>query len=137
MPLYDYRIASGYGVALASLTNLETIADSDGKKFKAPYAIASYDPGVFRIRGDGTIYTAGYGTLVWLLPVVTRKQVVKLQTDYCAGGYSGKVTVYSRTVSDSYARYNAVLHLPKLSDSQRRMKYIENYAARLTRMVAL
>lgn len=137
MPLYDYRIASGYNVALASLSNIETLADSDGKKFRAPYAIASYDPGVFRIRGDGTIYTAGYGTLVWLFAVLTRQQWNKLSADYCAGGYSGKVTVYTRTVSNTYARFNAVLHLRKLSESERRIKHLSNYEVRLTRMVAL
>ena len=137
MPLYDYRIGAGYNVALASLTNVETITDSDGYKMRAPYAILTYNAGQFRIRTDGTAYQAGYGSLTWVFAVVTRAQMAKLSTDYCAGGYSGKVTIYTRTTTSTYARYNAVLLLPNPAETQRMMKHIREYAVRLTRLVAL
>lgn len=137
MPLYDYRISAGYNVAAASLTNVETIADSDGKKLRAPYAVLAYNAGQFRIRTDGTVYQAGYGAISWVFAVVTRAQVAKLSTDYCAGGYSGKVTIYTRTTTSTYARYNAVILLPNPAETQRMMKHIRDYTIRLTRMVAL
>jgi hypothetical protein len=136
MAFYQYAIASGYSVALNSLTNIETISVS-GRRFTAPKALGSFDPGIFRVRPDGTLYLAGYPSQRWLFEVITFAQYNYLRSTYCAGGYAGKVTVYTRPGTEAYARYNAVLRLPKPVDHEDAFFAFKQHGALLTKMVAL
>jgi len=130
-------IAAGYNNAIA-LAAIEAITPPGDRPFVAPRALGLYDPGQFRIRGDGTLYTAGFASAQWLFSAITQLQVRYLMETYCANGYSGKVTVSTRTDDpDSYANYNAVMLLPKLSESDKKFARFRNYAATFTRMTAL
>lgn len=136
MAFYDYRLAANHNVALNSLTNIETIVVS-GRAFTAPKALGSFDPGVFRIRTDGTLYLAGKPFQRWFFEVITFAQYTYLQSTYCAGGYSGKVTVYTRPGTTTYARYNAIMRLPKPSEHEDAFFAFKKHGMLLTKMVAL
>lgn len=136
MTFYDYRLEAGYNVALASLVNIETIAVA-GRRFTAPKALGSFDPGIYRVRTDGTLYLAGYPSQHWFFAVITFAQYNYLRTTYCASGFSGKVTVYTRPGTEAYARYNAILRLPKPSEHEDAFFAFKKHGALLTRMVAL
>ncbi|PJF39128.1 MAG: hypothetical protein CUN54_09395, partial [Phototrophicales bacterium] len=88
----------------------------------------------FRIRADGTIYIAGFGSMSLLLPAITWAQYEHLRTTYAAGGYSGLVTVGTRTTGDTYANYNAVLRLPTPEEMERQFTHWLGVPLRLTRM---
>ena len=105
----------------------------------APFSWGRYNPGQFRILGDGTIYQAGYASIEWVIGFMTRAQLRGLSDDYCAGGYSGKVTIKDRLDdATTYANYNAVIILPKLTELQiRQSVYWENVTLRMTRIVAI
>lgn len=136
-PLSQYAIASGYNVPLDALTNWETLT-AGGRRFYAPQAFGSFDPGIYRIRGDGTLYIAGFGSLTWTMRYFLYAQHRYLMTAYCTGGYSGKVTIYTKTSNAAaYERYNAVMILPKLSESQPNFAILENYQIKFTRLEAL
>ncbi len=137
MSFYDYRIGAGWNVALGSLTNIETITPTGEPTFKAPDVYGSYDPGVRRIRADGSLYHAGFGMVQWRFAGITRGQVRYLMETYCANGYSGKVTINTRLDDpDTYTRYNAYMLLPKLSESQKRSWAFQDYIVRFTRLAA-
>ncbi len=134
---YQYAIASGYNVALAGLANWESLL-AGGRYFYPPQGFGSFNPGIYRVRGDGTLYIAGFGEIEWVMRYFLYAQHRLLMTSYCNTGYSGKVTIYTKTDNASaYARYNAVMVLPKLSESQTNFKILENYKIRFTRMEAL
>ena len=112
MPTFtDYRIAAGHNNA-AGLTKLGKITPSGDIPFTEPTAKLNYSPGTARLRLDAGIYAAGFKSQEWTLGFVTLKQYDYLKTTYCAGGYSGLVTVRTRWNSGSYANYNATLQLP-------------------------
>lgn len=117
MPVYDYRIAAGHNVALVSLTNVESIAPSGDTAFYAPRSWGTYTAGAMRVRSDGTLYAAGYASVMWRFGLLTRAQFRYLQTTYCAGAYSGDVTIYTRLDdATQYVRCNAVMVLPQLAE---------------------
>lgn len=137
MAFYDYRIAAGWNVALGSLINVEAITPSGEPTFKAPDVFGRYDPGVLKIRGDGTGYHSGFGMITWYFAGLTRGQFRYLQETYCSNGYWGKVTIYTRLdTPGTYTRYNAVMLLPKLSDSQKRSAAWQDIYIRMTRLAA-
>jgi len=116
MALFDYRIAAGYNVALGSLTNIESITVA-GYKFRAPQVYGTYNPGDYRYRGDGTVYQAGYASVVWKFGALTRGQYEYLRDTILSAAYSGKVTIYTRLGAATYTRMNAVMVLPKPVDT--------------------
>lgn len=137
-PFYLYAIAPLWNVALASLTNFESLSISGEPALKVGGMYGTYDPGVMRIRGDGTLYLAGYPSCALPFPGITRGQVRYLSVTFCNNGYSGKVTIYTRLDDPAtYARYNAVMRLPKLSESQKRWSSFQDYIVRFDRLVAL
>lgn len=118
----DYRIGAGYNVALNSLVNIETIQPANDRYFVVVNSFGSYDPGVQRIRGDGLGYFAGFASLIWRFAGMTFAQHTYLRNTYCAGGYTGKVTIYTRLDNFStYARYNAILDVRKLPELRKRV----------------
>lgn len=136
-PKYDYRIAATYNVALASLTNVENIRATNDKLFIAPNGYDGYNPGEFAIRGDGTDYIAGYATDKWFFQYMTRAQYSYWQTTFCGGAFSGKVTIYTRIGSTTYARYNAICHLPPPATLRQRNGTWREINVTFTHMVAL
>ncbi|GIV50521.1 MAG: hypothetical protein KatS3mg038_1042 [Candidatus Kapaibacterium sp.] len=117
MPVYDYRIAAGHNVPLASLVNIETIVPAGDVAFYPPRAFGTYNAGNIRVRADGRLYFAGYPSIRWDFGLMTRAQFLYLQTTYCNGGYSGPVTIYTRLDRhDEYKRCNAIMVLPQLAD---------------------
>lgn len=134
----EYQLAAGYNLPglLTTLEGVEVDADDYPRTFPIIRAYGSYDEGVRRIRGDGTAFFSGYATVNWVFPVLTRKQEEYLRATYCAGEYSGKVTVRTTTDddADSFANYNAVMMLPKLSEQDWRGSRTYNYIARFTRL---
>lgn len=137
MATYSYSIKAGWNQALVDLVNIEDIVPSGDVAFYPPEGFSSYQAGQLKVRGDGTEYIAGYGMTVWQFGVLTRKQWEYLSTTYCAGGWSGKVTIYTRTGKTAYARYNAVMHLPQPAELRRRFLYFEDVPIRFTRLEAL
>lgn len=130
-------IAAGYNNAV-NLAAIEAITPPGDRPFFTPRAFGLFDPGQFRIRGDGTVYTAGYPTAQWLFSAITQAQVRYLMETYCANGYSGKVTIRTRTDDpDTYTNYNAVLLLPKLSESDKKFAKFRNYGMTFVRLVAI
>lgn len=108
-PLQDYRIAAGHDVALGSLVNIETIKPTGDTYFYLLQAIGNYSPGNANVRGDGLYSFNGKPYTVWYFPIMTRAQLSYIRTTYCAGGWSGYVTIYSTAGDTTYARYNADL----------------------------
>lgn len=118
---YDYRIAAGHGVALASLNNIETHIGqqnrktADGKLFAVGISSPVLDTFPVRTpllsgreRGDGNInhewnlQLVTYGARYLLFTYLTNMTVV-----------SSAVTIYTRRhINGDYARYNAYLILP-------------------------
>lgn len=137
IPRYAYKLAAGYNNA-AGLVNIESITPSGDKAFYPPQGVGAYDPGQFRIRGDGTVYVSGFAATEWLFSKITRAQVRYLQTTYCNSGWSGKVTVATKTDNiNTYANFNAVMVLTKLPESQRNFTIYRDYVVRFTRMEAI
>lgn len=136
-PRYSYAIGAGWNLPLGSLTNIELITPTGGTPFYPPESYGTYDPGDDRIRGDGTLYQAGFAFCEWKWGKITRLQISHLSDTYCASGRSGKITVYTRVTSNSYSRFNAVMLLPKLPDSRHNFLVQQDYVVRLTRLQAL
>lgn len=135
--LFLYAIAAGYNVALAGLSNWESLS-AGGRRFYPPKMYGTFDPGIYRVRGDGTLYIAGFGSCTWLMDTLYYAQYRLLQTAYCNSGYSGKVTIYTQTdTPGTYARYNAVMTLKKHSESQTNFKVFEKEPIAFTRLEAL
>ena len=132
MSFYDYRIAVGSSVALASLTNVETLL----WPYTKPLAIAPRSQpvnlypirtalGSGRERGDGTINHA------WEFTALKQAAVGYLLHTYLfASGISTAVTIYTRLHSTgAYARYNAYANLPVPGQD---MEYIRQGIFRMT-----
>lgn len=139
MPVYDYRIAAGHNVPLASLINIETIIPSGDVAFYPPRAWGNYSAGAVRIRTDGHVYLAGYPSVIWRFGLMTRRQFRYLQTTYCNGGYSGAVTIYTRLDNAAqYRRCNAIMVLPQLAElnSDPLIKF-RDVEVKMTRLVIL
>jgi len=118
---YDYRIAAGHGVALASLNNIETHIGQQnritptGKLF--PVGITSPVLDLYPVRVDltsGRQRGDGFITHEWNLQLVTYGARYLLNT-YLTNMtvVSSAVTIYTRRhINGDYARYNAYLVLP-------------------------
>ncbi len=142
-PKYDYRIGAGWNLPLGSLTNIELIRPTGDKYFYPPKSFGTYQPGQFRIRGDGLVYTAGFPTLDWPWfgnpnGYLTYAQRAYLSTTFCNGGDSGKVTIYSKQrYSNVYVRSNAVMILEPLPSIGANFGVHERFVAHMTRLVNL
>lgn len=132
MAYYDYRIAVGSSVALASLSNIETLL----WPYTRPLSIAPRSQpvnlypvrtilGSGRERGDGMI------THAWEFTALKQAAVGYLLHTYLfASSVSTAVTIYTRLHSTgAYARYNAYAVLPAPGQD---MEYIRAGVFRLT-----
>ena len=136
MTLQNNRIAAGWNVPLLSMPNIETIIPTNDRAFYPPTAYGHYSPGQQRIRMDGLVYMAGYPSLVWLFDVLTRLQQEYLRTTYCAGGFSGKVTIYTPLGTSTYVRMNAVMILPSPNATDGKFYAFKAYPVQMTRLAA-
>lgn len=136
-PYELYAIGAGYNVAAISLTNIETIKPTnDFMYIQAPQAINFYDPGTRKIRGDGTVQDVGFAMVDWQEDIFTVLALDKFRTDYCNGGWSGKVTINTRLGGRTYFRMNAIMILPKPVDSGYQPLRYEPYIIKFARLVA-
>jgi hypothetical protein len=107
----DYKIAAGVSNT-GGLAPIGSIVATSNIAFPEPAgAQGSYTPGIIKIRLDQQLVTVGKSRQVWLLYGLTFEQYRYLQSTYCGGGFSGKVTIRTRWQHTSYANYNAVLQL--------------------------
>lgn len=136
MALYDYRIAATWNVALNSLTNVESLVPSNSRRFYAPVSEGLYDPGQYKIRGDGTIFLEGYPETVWRFDALHHLQYFYLRDTILSGAYAGKVTIYTRLATTTYSRMNAVMILPKPSELQWKPSGFPDVSIRMTRLAA-
>lgn len=137
MTFSNYRIAATYNVALGSLVNIEAIRPTNDRYFYAPQAIPYGSPGLKRIKLNGVSARAGYPSVDWLFAMLTRAQYEYLRNTYCAGGYSGQVTIYTTVSGNTYARYNAVIDVPETSTIAEGFYAYKRVAIRFTHLVAL
>jgi hypothetical protein len=136
MPLFEYKIAAGYNNT-AGLVNIESITPGGSVPFVPPVGMDGYSAGTRRVRGDGTDYIAGYASTAWQFSLLYWAQLDYLADTYCAGGWSGKVTIRTRTGRAVYANYNAVIKLPMPSESQRLFIVWRDVVVRFVRLVAI
>jgi hypothetical protein len=116
MAFYDYRIAVGSSVALASLVNVETLI----WPYTKPRTIAprSQIPDLYPIRttlGSGRVRGDGSAQAAWEFTAIPVAAVDYLMTYLWSGGtaISTAVTIYTRQHElDQYTRFNAYAVLP-------------------------
>ena len=116
MPFYDYRIAVGSSVALASLSNIEDVLYpyTKPRRFAPRSLIPDMYPvrttlGSGRVRGDGSVQAA------WEFDALPKAAVDYLMTYLWSSGtvVSTAVTIYTRQHElDQYTRFNAYAVLP-------------------------
>lgn len=113
-PLQKYAIATGWNVALGSLTNWENLSAS-GVYFKPVRGWGNYQDGIDRVRGDGLTGSDGDPSTAWDW-VCYHAQYVYVRTTILNGSRSGKVTIYTVTdTPNTFVRMNAILILPQLT----------------------
>ena len=134
MAYQGYKIAVGNN-NVAGLINLEDILVGN-----RPYivkGVGNYRQGEPITQANGRVAFIGFPSLQWVLTMMTRAQYAYLKTTYCAGGYTGDVTITTRTDSDSYANYNAVMTLPFTADVEKGFGRYQNIVIALTRLEAV
>lgn len=132
-----YAIAPGWNNA-AGLTVIEGLEPFGGRAIQPFRGWATYDPGSFIIRGDGSLYTSGYPTAQWDFAWLSNDQLYYFMTTYGNAGYSGQVTVATTSdVPDTLITYNAIMIIDKLPNQN---PYLNQYLGaniRFTRMVQI
>lgn len=140
MTLYtqEYQIAAGYNNA-AGLFSLEGVI-VDGEPFRPINAYGSGDAGEVAVRGDGTTFFRGFASFSWRISVVSWAQDHYIRETILgdAETWAGPVTVRTDLWEpDSFANYNAILRIAKLSDLTKRQQWFTDYELVFTRVVAL
>lgn len=133
MSFYDYRIAVGSSVALASLSNIEDVLWPYTRPLRiAPRSqpVSLYPVrttlGSGRERGDGMVQAA------WEFSAVPAQAANYLLYVYLfsGGAVSTAVTIYTRRhETDNYARFNAYAVLPAAGAD---LEYLRNGKCRMT-----
>lgn len=109
-----YGLAAGHNNA-AGLVNLKTLVVS-GIPFPPVQANEFASPGQLVERADGSVTFDGRPAVEWLLMAVDPVIYAYIRTTWCAGGYSGLVTVRTTLDGTIYANYNARLRVPVPTD---------------------
>lgn len=98
---------------------------------------ATYDPGVFTVRGDGTLSIQGYPTAQWQFSLLDKYQLHYFMDTYCNGGYSGLVSVQTTSdIPDTLVSFNSVMTIKKLPEQNPYFGYYLPATITFTRMVA-
>lgn len=129
MPIYDFRIAAGWDVALGSLTNVETIVTSDHRHFYPPDVYPGYDDGHENVRGDEMVAYNGFPLLPWRFSIFYSIQRYYLYHTINGDSNTGKVTIYTLTNKGdtTYTRGNAIMYLPPLAQAQKNYTMVGPY----------
>lgn len=119
--LQGYQWATGFNNVPGLKAVEMDVPTFRGKPFYV-HALGAWDPGVVRMRGDGTEGTYGFKRPTWLADVMGLAQYNYIQATYTPGGIgmSAKLTIRTRNGQDVFANFNAILYLPKKSELQRR-----------------
>lgn len=116
----DIQIAVGNNNT-AGLVAWESLLPTNDINFLPVRSFGTYDAGEQKTRTNGTPYFAGVETISFLAVVMTRAQFFYLKSTYCAGGYSGAVTIHARLDDpDTYEDLNATMVLTKESELEYR-----------------
>jgi hypothetical protein len=129
----DYKLAAGWNNSAGLAVIVGTTPMGDSYPFQYFRSQGTYNPGQDKIRGDFLIYESGYATVQWVFSYLTYLQQEYLSHTYCNDGRAGLVTV--RTVTNranTVANYNAVMYLPKLSESQLYIPGWRDYAVKFS-----
>lgn len=128
----NYCIVAGHDNQ-ATVVNVETITPTgDTRAFCPPRSWGNYDPGIERIRGNGTITYAGKKQTRWTFAVMTVHQY-----EYALTTWEGEVTIRTRTTHEDYEYYNAVCHVPKLTEQQKKWMNLLDMSLIFTDLVAV
>lgn len=116
-PQYDYRLASGWNVALASMTNIETLLLAVVPLRRLPPAsVLDRYPQRATVL-SGRTFGDGPARLEWRWDVLPMAALRRIQDTYLSGSVvSAQVTVYTRDPdagATSYVRANAYLTRPQ------------------------
>lgn len=134
MAFQEYAIAPNFNNA-ANLINLENI-----KIANRPYivrGVGRYAQGEATTNTNGRLTFIGYPSLQWQFNVLTYAMYQYLKDTYCSGLYSGDVTIRTRTDSESYANYNAVLTLPFSNSFQKVFRAYTDVTVTFTRLESI
>jgi len=130
----QYALAAGHNNAAGLITLSKT--NVGGRPIFVRGA-GGYRPGELVVNLAGGLAPLGFASETWIVSVLLYAQYEWLRNTFCAGGYSGRVTVRTRTDGLAYANYNAILHVPASGELTRVLGRYENVELRLLEMVAL
>jgi hypothetical protein len=92
--------------------NIETIADSVGRKFKPVDDLGKWRPGSYKVGGNGVVKAQGYASTSWVSGFITLEQWLYLYTTTLSSAISGPVTITTRQYTPTtYVTCNAILTL--------------------------
>lgn len=134
--LYAYGV--GYNVAQNSLTQWTNVtASGDNRPFPAPQCLGWFDVGQREVRADALDLFNGYSQTTLFWAALTWNQYWYIYNTVLGGAFSGLTTQYIRPGQDAYARYNAVMHLPKQVETDGKFFAPKNVKCTLTKLVGL
>lgn len=132
-----YALAPGWN-NIEDLVVIEGLTPFGGTEIQQFQGWATYDPGQFIIRGDSSLYIAGYPTALWKFGWLSRDQLYYFMTTYGNAGYSGQVTVATTSdIPDVLTIYNAIMIIDKLPNQNNYFGQYLDATIRFTRMVAI
>lgn len=134
----QHQLAASYNNA-ANLRPLEGYTPAgDSFAFQTFSSWGNYNPGLAVINGDGTITYDGEASTAWQTGFLTYTQLAYLSDTYCSGGYSGQVTVRTSTTRrNTYANFNAVMHLPPPDPRSKAGFSWKGYVIQFTKLTAI
>lgn len=131
-PWAQYSIVAGHDNQ-ATVVNIETIVPTgDSRAYCTPRGWGNYDPGIERVRGNGTITYAGKKRTRWVFAVMSHYGYA-----YALATWEGEVTIKTRTTANTYSYFNALCHVPKLSEQQSKRMYLLDFPLEFTDLVAV
>lgn len=135
MAVYDFRIATGWNVALGSLTNVEALPKQSGYRFFPPTIVPGYDDGEERFPGDGSLYLEGYPFVPWFMGDFRYPLWSYFFLTINAGLRRNKVTIYTPLYpGGSPVRRNAWMHLPKPTHAATDFNILPDYTIQMLRL---
>lgn len=133
-----YAYGTGYNVALNSLTRWTSVTVSgDNRPFFAPQCLPFFDIGERYVRADALDGFNGYSVTALFWAAMTWNQYWYIYNTVLGGAYSAFTTQYIRPGFDAYARYNAVMRLPKQVETDAKNNMPKNVRCDLIKLVAL
>jgi hypothetical protein len=130
-------IAAGHNNA-AGLVNIETIADSAGRRIKAVMDMKSWRFGVRKVGGNGVVKSQGIASFQWVSDVLWLEQYYYIYTTILSSAISAPVTVTTRKlVIGTYNNYNAILTIPDPADIPSENDHYLKFIWQFTEVTAL